>query len=100
MGMGYTLKQALKAAELSGWNLQAAVEWLLENPDYNFESEEEEEEEEPDVDKVLEKSEKSEKVEKSEKSEELDDAMVIDEEVDEVPPEDVYKEKKSAQYFL
>lgn len=36
-GMGYTLQQALKAMEATGYNgLEAAVNWLLENPDYNF----------------------------------------------------------------
>jgi hypothetical protein len=40
MAMGYDMKKALKALEITGYSgPEPAVMWLLENPDYNFDDE-------------------------------------------------------------
>jgi hypothetical protein len=42
IGMGYDMKKARKALEMTGFNgAEPAVMWLLENPDFNFEEEDE-----------------------------------------------------------
>eukprot|EP00029_Vermamoeba_vermiformis_P008050 TRINITY_DN365_c0_g1_i7.p1 TRINITY_DN365_c0_g1~~TRINITY_DN365_c0_g1_i7.p1 ORF type:complete len:4455 (+),score=2004.27 TRINITY_DN365_c0_g1_i7:138-13502(+) len=42
IGMGYDMKKARKALEMTGFNgAEPAVMWLLENPDFNFEDEDE-----------------------------------------------------------
>lgn len=101
LNMGYTMKQALKALELTGFSgAENAVVWLLEHSDYNFDDE-------PDPDAKAEPpkpeapaaepekpgSESSVKVE--EKPADLDKM-----EVDDVPSEDAYDPKGSSAFHL
>eukprot|EP01122_Echinamoeba_exundans_P001572 TRINITY_DN115_c0_g1_i2.p1 TRINITY_DN115_c0_g1~~TRINITY_DN115_c0_g1_i2.p1 ORF type:complete len:3572 (-),score=989.42 TRINITY_DN115_c0_g1_i2:58-10773(-) len=97
LNMGYTMKQALKALEQTGYQgPEPAVLWLLEHSDFNFDDE-------PDPEKPAEPPKPEPPVEEkpSESSKADDKPSEADRmDVDDAPPEESYDPKSSSLFNL